>query len=385
MLYMWKAKLISLTVLTALVLTACGGGNGSGDGEVLLYEEEVSGGAVDAAESYETVTVRREDYQEMYNDTGELDYTDNDAVYIDEEDAVLDSIKVKRNQRIQKGDVLAVFHLETSKTKLEKQRLVNEQARAEFESGLGSLRNSLSQAEQEYDRLSNEAEKKMKNLEIKKMQKEIEAYKKGEKELVDQEREYAALVRMQSGTKLVAKRGGVVTDVSRDLVGQDVDSSQKIVELRNNDKWLIKVTDPESKLRYNMNVSVRLGKTAKKYDHEITGRVVTSSDLTGASDELDSAGNRIVYIDVSEEDKKKYDFDKYNIYIYAVTFEVKDALMVDIRAVDQETVEFTNNSFVWVLDDGYLHKRFIVSNYRNEKDCLVSQGLSEGQTLAIVK
>lgn len=384
MLYMWKAKLISLSILAAFALTACGGGSGSGDGEVLLYEEEVSGGAVEAAASYETVTVRREDYQEIYSDTGELEYTDIETVYIDEEDAVLDSIKVKRNQRVQKGDVLAVFHLETSKTKLEKQRLVNEQARAQFESGLGSLNNSLSQAEQEYKRLSQAAEKKMKSLEIKKIRKEIEAYKKGEKELLDQEKEYAKLVRMQSKTNLVAKKGGVVTSVSRDKVGEEIDSSQKIVEFRNNDKWLIKVKDPESMLRYNMSVSVRLGKNMKNYEHEVAGKVVTASDLTG-TDETDSGGDKVVYIDVRDADKRKYDFETNNIYIHAVSFEVKDALMIDARAVDTESVGFTNKSFVWVLEDGNLHKRFIVSNYKNEKDYLVAQGLSEGQTLAIVE
>lgn len=384
MLYMWKAKLISLSILAAFALTACGGGSGSGDGEVLLYEEEVSGGAVEAAVSYETVTVRREDYQEIYSDTGELEYTDIETVYIDEEDAVLDSIKVKRNQRVRKGDVLAVFHLETSKTKLEKQRLVNEQARAQFESGLGSLNNSLSQAEQEYKRLSQKSEKKMKSLEIKKIRKEIEAYKKGEKELLDQEKEYAKLVRMQSKTNLVAKKGGVVTSVSRDKVGEEIDPSQKIVEFRNNDKWLIKVKDPESMLRYNMSVSVRLGKNMKNYEHEVAGKVVTASDLTG-TDETDSGGDKIVYIDVSDADKRKYDFETNNIYIHAVSFEVKDALMIDARAVDTESVGFTNKSFVWVLENGTLHKRFIVSNYKNEKDYLVAQGLSEGQTLAIVE
>lgn len=384
MLYMWKAKLISLSILAAFALTACGGGSGSGDGEVLLYEEEVSGGAVEAAASYETVTVRREDYQEIYSDTGELEYTDIETVYIDEEDAVLDSIKVKRNQRVQKGDVLAVFHLETSKTKLEKQRLVNEQARAQFESGLGSLNNSLSQAEQEYKRLSQAADKKMKSLEIKKIRKEIEAYKKGEKELLDQEKEYAKLVRMQSKTNLVAKKGGVVTSVSRDKVGEEIDSSQKIVEFRNNDKWLLKVKDPESMLRYNMSVSVRLGRNMKNYEHEVPGKVVTASDLTG-TDETDSGGDKVVYIDVRDADKRKYDFESNNIYIHAVSFEVKDALMIDARAVDTESVGFTNKSFVWVLEDGNLHKRFIVSNYKNEKDYLVAQGLSEGQTLAIVE
>lgn len=384
MLYMWKAKWIPLAVLAALALSACGGGNSSGDGEVLLYEEEVSGGAVEATEAYETVTVRREDYQEVYSDTGELEYTDIESVYINEEDAVLDSIKVKRDQRVRKGDVLAVYHLETSKTKLEKQKLVNQQARAQFESGLGSLKNSLSQAEQEYKSLSNAAEKKMKSLEIKKMQKEIEAYKKGEKELLEQEKDYARLVRMQSATKLVAKKGGVVTSVSKDMVGQDVDSSQKIVEFRNNDKWLIKVSDPDSMLRYNMKVKVRLGKNMKNYQHEVTGKVVTASDLTDAGS-ADQDANNTIYIDVSDGDKKKYDFRTNNIYIHAVSFEVKDALMVDARAVGSESVGFTNRSFVWVLENENLHKRFIVSNYNNEKDYLVAQGLSEGQTLAIVE
>lgn len=384
MLYMWKAKWIPLAVLAALALTACGGGNSSGDGEVLLYEEEVSGGAVEATEAYETVTVRREDYQEIYSDTGELEYTDIESVYINEEDAVLDSIKVKRDQRVRKGDVLAVYHLETSKTKLEKQKLVNQQARAQFESGLGSLKNSLSQAEQEYKSLSNAAEKKMKSLEIKKMQKEIEAYKKGEKELLEQENDYARLVRMQSATKLVAKKGGVVTSVSKEMVGQDVDSSQKIVEFRNNDKWLIKVSDPDSMLRYNMKVKVRLGKNMKNYQHEVTGKVVTASDLTDAGS-ADQDANNTIYIDVSDGDKKKYDFRTNNIYIHAVSFEVKDALMVDARAVGSESVGFTNRSFVWVLENENLHKRFIVSNYNNEKDYLVAQGLSEGQTLAIVE
>ena len=52
--------------------------------------------------------------------------------------------------------------------------------------------------------------------------------------------------------------------------------------------------------------------------------------------------------------------------------------MVDARAVGSESVGFTNRSVVWVLENGNLHKRFIVSNYNNEKDYLVSQGLSEG-------
>ena len=152
-----------------------------------------------------------------------------------------------------------------------------------------------------------------------------------------------------------------------------------------NGKWLLMVggSDTEN-LRYNMEVTVRLGKSAKQYDHEIKGKVITSGNLTGQQTENEE-GDSIVYIDVSKEDKKKYDFDNTNIYIYAVSFLVKDALVVDVEAIQQETVDIRNRSFVYVVENGKLHKRFVVTNYRNEKEVLIEQGVFEGQTLAILE
>lgn len=382
--YMWKAKLISLVLVVSIILTACGGSGDKKSDEAFLYEGEVSGSAINAAtEQYETTTVRKEDYQEIFSDTGELEYTDVDAIHIDDQDAVLDSIKVKKGQRIKKGDVLAVYHLETSGTKLQKQKLLNDQARANYESGLSNLNKSLTDATKELKQLGTEADKKMKNLEIKKIKKEIEAYKKGEKEIRDQEKEYARLVRLQSKTNLVAKKGGVVTSVKREFVGEELDASKEIIKFRNNDKWLIKVKDSSSMLRYNMDVKVRLGKSVNNYQYEIDGKVITATDITGV-EENDESGDAVVYVDISEADKKKYDFEKNTIYIHAVSFEVKDALMVDVNAVYTESVGVNNVPYVYVLEDGKLHKRFVVSNYKNEKDYLIEQGVSENQTLAIV-
>lgn len=387
---MWKTKMALLVAAASVLFTACAGETTGGEGELLLYEGGVSGSAVSGSavageeEQYETVPVRKEDYQELYSDTAEMEYTDINTVYIDEEDAVLDSVKVKKDQHVKKGDVLAVFHLETSETKLEKQKLQNQQARANYESGLSSLKNSLSQLQEEYEHLTASSEKKQKSLEIKKMESEIEAYEEGEKEIKEQEKQYAKLVRMQSKTNLVAKKAGVVTEVGREYVGEEVDSSKKIVELRNNDKWTLKVKDPEGKLRYNMEVSVRLGKTLNDFEYEVRGKVISAGDITGV-DETDESGDNIIYIEVSEADKKKYDFQNNNIYVQAVSFEVKDALLVDQRAVYSESVGYTNKYYVWVYEEGNLHKRFIVSNYQNEEEYLVEQGVSENQTLAIVE
>lgn len=387
---MWKIKAALLVTAALFALTACGADNSGESEEVLLYEgpvsgSSVSGSAIDTSgEQYETTQVRREDYQELFSNTAELEYTDTSTVYIDEEDAVLDSIKVKKDQQVKKGDVLAVYHLETSETKLEKQRLETEQARANYESGLSSLQNNLSQAQESYRQSVGEADKKQKKLEIKKIEQEIATYKKGEDEIIEQEKDYKKLVKMQSKTKLIAKKSGVVTATGREYVGEEIDSSKVIVELRNNDEWIIRVTDPEEKLRYNMDVSVRLGKSMKDYKYEMTGKVITAGDITGV-EQTDENGDNIVYIEVSDADKKKYDFEKNTIYIQAVSFEVKDALMVSADAVYSESEGYTNKFYVWVLDNGNLHKRFIVSNYQNETDYLVEQGVSENQTLAIVE
>ena len=106
---MWKVKWIGILCMTAAVLSACGSEKSQGTGEVLLYEngEAASGSAV-SQEDYETTTVRQETYKEEYYDTADLDYTDTETIYIDDEDAVLDSIKVKKDQKVNKGDVLAV-------------------------------------------------------------------------------------------------------------------------------------------------------------------------------------------------------------------------------------------------------------------------------------
>lgn len=394
---MWKDKKISLLLILALLLTGCGGQ--SQKKEVLLYEEEestesasgsaVSGGAVSGSpvnvseEEFETTTVRNTTYKEEFSDTAELEYTDTEVLHIDDEDAVLDAVKVKKYQRVKKGDVLAVYHIETSKTKLEKERLLVSQARANYEAGLSSLNKNVSQAKKEVNQLSSQAEKKMKQLEIKKMEKEIAAYKKTEKEVISQEKEYNALLRKQKKTNLVAKKSGVITATGKSFEGEKIDSSTDIVEMRQSDKWMLVVKDPDSKLRYNMDVSVRLGSSVKEYQHEIKGKVITAGDLTG-SGQTDEEGESLVYIEVSEADKKKYDFEKFNVYIYAVTFSVKDALVVDAQAVDFESVGTTNKLFVWLVENGKLHKRFIVSNYNTEDEYLIEQGVFADQKLAIL-
>lgn len=414
----WRIRLRTacLLFLSVLCLTACSGQEKKA--EVLLYEAQddetvsgsaVSGGSVIVGEDeIKTATVRRTTYKEEFADMAEIEYLDTESLYIIEENAVLDAVKVKPGQSVKKGDVLAVYHVETSETSLKKLKLLTEQARADYEMELSGLKRTLSGMKEELGRMKSKSEKRVKQLEIKKMQKQIDAYKKGEKEVTDQEKEYAKLLRMQNGANLVAKRSGIITDTAKSSVGEDIDSSIKIIEMRRNNKWVLRVSDPDSKLSYNMEVSVRLGKSVDDYREEVKGRVITAKNLTEIKsdgmdggmmggdfdgdmdvdmdgDESGTGDGGDVYIEIRDQDKKKYDFENQNIYVYAVTFSVENALVTDVNAIYSEAVDISNRLYVLVLENGKLHKRFIVCNYMTEKEVLIDQGVFEGQTLAVMQ
>ena len=81
-----------------------------------------------------------------------------------------------------------------------------------------------------------------------------------------------------------------------------------------------------------MDVVVRLGTYVRNFKDELRVMVFTASDITGV-EETDEEGNSVVYIEISEADKKKYDFENQNIYVYAVSFSIDDALVVEAQAV----------------------------------------------------
>ncbi|MCR5796379.1 MAG: efflux RND transporter periplasmic adaptor subunit [Eubacterium sp.] len=394
---MSKIKILGLCFLLTLLVTGCGSEEKKQE-KAYLYEgpvadETASGGAVSGeavsaaalgdATEYETTVVKKGSFKEEFNNTADIEYTSTSTIYIDQEDAILDSIKVKKNQLVKKGDVLAYYHVETSKSKMSKMKIENEQARAEYEKGLSALQTDLNNAKKQLSYLTDSVAKKMQKLEIKKKQSEIEEYKKREKEVKANEKEYNKLLKMRSKTPLISKKTGKVVDVNRSVIDEELDASTEIITLRNNDKWKLRVADANNQLRYNMDVEIRLGRKLNDYDHILKGKVVTTTMLTGVED-LDSEGNNKVYIEVSKADRKKYNFEDYNIYIHAVSFEVKDTLLVDANAINEEAYEHYNKSYVYLLENGKLHKRFIVSNYHNDKVYAVSQGLEEGQVLALV-
>lgn len=387
---MSRVKFTALVLLGCLLLCSCG--EQQNNSEVLLYHEKEGS---EKEEKFKTTKVRKGVYEEKLSEVGELYYTDENAVTIDDENAYLDKICVKHKQKVKKGDVLAIYHIETSEASLNKKKLLVEQARTQYDSGLRSKRSEVLAKEKSIKSLTSKAEKRIAQIELKQMRNEYKQMVKAGDEIRKQEKEYAALLRKQKKTELKSRFSGTVIEPvgAGDFSDEEAVSGEMLMKIRNEDEFLISVKDDMGKLRYNMKVDIALGTTSEEIKHKLTGKVISTTNLTdGASgmEEEEPAGEEgggsgsTQLIKVSKSDMKKYDFKKYNLFVTGVTLRIKNALLVDAEAVKAKTEQDEEKLYVYLVENNKLHLRYITSSYRQDNIYLVNQGLEEGQTLAIV-
>lgn len=384
MLYMCRIKQIFALFIGMAFLVGCGAEHSPS--EVLLYKGEE---ADSETQQYKTTKVKVGTYEEKVSATGELYYPDENDVTIDEENAYLDKICVKNRQRVKKGDVLALYHIETSKASLEKKKLQLQQAKGQYESGLKSKQNEILSKEKSIDTMTSESEKKLARIELKKLKKEYNQMVNAGSQIRKQEKEYNTLVQRQNKTELKAKFTGVIGDAaSVSEFDGDTVTGEKLMKIRNDKDFLIRVEEGAGGLRYNMRVDIGLGPTSEQIKYHLKGKVISTDNLmstSGGEDEGGEEADSIQLIRLSDEDMKKYPLNKYNIYVTGVTLKIKNACIVDAEAVYEEVQDDETKLYVMLLENGKLHKRYIVSNYKQDTSYLVNQGVEKGQTLAIVK
>jgi hypothetical protein len=381
---MCKIKCLLAALILGFFVTGCGQQNSSAEDseQILLYNP------TDTAEeetSYETTTVRKATYKETESGTGELYYTEENRISIDEENAYLDKICVQRGQKVKKGDVIAVYHIQTSKSALKKKKLQLEQAKSEYEAEVKSKKSEILAKEKMLSSISSKSEKKIAKIEITQLKNEYKKLIRSGRDVRKQEKEYKELLRKQK--KAVLKSPYTGTAVNVVSVGEWKDTivtGEELMYIRDESDFLIQVETENGGLRYNMKVNVLLGKTTENIRYRLKGRVISTDNLYSSNSDEDGTGVK-TFVKISKKDMAKYPFKKNNIYVSAVTLRIEDALLVDSDAVYEETDNDEVKNFVYLLENGKLHKRYIVSSYKQNDCYLVNQGVEEGQTLAIIR
>lgn len=373
-----------LLAACGLLLTACG--EEQIKSKVMLYQADKED---KKEESYETTTVKRDTYEEKISTTGELYYQDEKAVSITDSRAYVDKILVKNDQRVNKGDALAIYHVKYSDTTMQKKKLEVEQARSEYNISLKSKRNEVLEKKRSIKNLTNKSEKKIAQIQLQRLQREYKSIIKSAKNIEKQEKEYNELMQKRTKATLRSKYSGTVGEVKSvgELAG-DSATGETLMVIRNEKNFLIKAEDGDG-MRYNMTVDVGLGSTSDDIKYHVKGKVISTNNLLDEDFEMPMSDRAMEeatsqLIQIAKTDREKYNFEKYNIFIKGVSMKIEDALIVDASAVNEEPYNEDTKLFVYVVENDKLHKRYIVSNYRQEKYYLVNQGLQEGQTLAIL-
>ena len=377
---MCRIKWLAMFLACVFLITACG--ETQKKSEVMLYKPEKD---TKQQEHYKTTKVKKDTYEEKITTTGSLYYQDEKAISINDSRAYLDKICVKENQKIKKGDVLAIYHVKYSDISMEKKKLEVEQARAEFDTSLNGKRNEVLEKQRSIKNLTNESEIKIAKIQLQRLKREYKDIQKTEKDILKQERNYQALVQKRKSATLRSKYSGIAGDVvSVGEIGEETVTGDTLMVIRNEKNFLIQAEDGAG-MRYNMTLDIGLGSTPEQVKHHIKGQVISTDNLMGGEGgfgESEEVSSQLIKI--SEQDRKKYDFKKSNIFISGVSMRVEDALIVDAKAVQEEIENEQTKLFVYLVEKGKLHKRYIVSNYKQETYYLVNQGLEEGQTLAIL-
>ena len=381
---MYKIRWLAVFFACVLLLTACG--EEQIKSEVMLYQADKE---EKKDESYETTTVKRDTYEEKISTTGELYYQDEKDVSIEDSHAYIDKILVKNDQKVKKGDALATYHVKYSDTTMEKKKLEVEQARSEYDISLKSKRNEILEKKRSIKNLTNESEKKIAQIQLQRLQREYKSIVKSAKKIEKQEKNYRELLQKRTKATLRSKYSGTVGKVlSLGEIGGDSVTGTTLMVIRNEKNFLVKAEDGEG-MRYNMTVDVGLGRTSDDIKYHVKGKVISTNNLLDADIEMPMSDRAMEetssqMIQIEKADREKYNFEKYNIFIKGVSMKVEDALIVDASAVNEEPYNEDTKLFVYVVENDKLHKRYIVSNYRQETYYLVNQGLEEGQTLAVL-
>lgn len=382
--YMSRISQIAAVLCVCVLLNACG--EQKATSEVLLYKG--SGSAETEKETaYEEVTVKKGTYEETVSGTGELFYTTENTVSIDDENAYLVKMCVKNRQRVKKGDVLAYYRIRTSKAALQKKKLLLEQEKSKYEAQLKSKESELLAKEKSIRSLTGKSEKKIAGIELKRMRSEYKNLVQSGKEVRQHEKEYNTLLKKQKKAVLKSPYSGIVVEATSVAEWDDTAvTGEKLMTIRDESDFLIQVKTDTGGLRYNMTVDIALGPTAENIKYRLKGRVISTDNLTNSAvyDAEDEAGVTTL-VKVKKQDMEKYPFQKNNIYVTGVTLRIKNAVMAESRAVYEETQDNSVKLFVYLLEKGKLHKRYIVSNYKQDKYYLVNQGLEEGQVLAVIQ
>lgn len=372
-----KFRFIMIPLAACLFLTACG----NEEATQAQYKE-----ALMAPESanYDTVSVESGDYIVTSQGSVSIDFPTEIDLCWETEGTTMKELLVEKGQEVQAGDVLMTFEIASDKIALEELEIKLLRMREDYARKKDVLEIEIAEAEEEAEEIEDGHSYRIAVLNIEKQRISYEQYVyETEKSIVELQEQITEYKETIANNQLVAPIDGVISSVVYYSAGDDIEVGEKLISMYATDTFILKVSNADDKLRYNMEVSVKNTNQANAQTY--IGRVVSAPNI------LPSGVNQDYAIIELEEGLKLEDYGfragpggrgfgfSVSIEFTANLQELHSVLLTDKSALQKEDGKY----FVYILEDGAIHKRFVSVGLSSKNSAWIIDGLSDGQELIL--
>lgn len=372
---MSKNKKIAAALLTGcLALTACRTQTaGSVEGTQQLH----TAGEV----HYQTVQVERGEYRKTVQVEVEPVYPVSMQL-APKKEVRFQNCYVEANDNVKAGDVLVSFASDADELELEEYKIRLTRAQEELTEGIANRQTAIQKAEEKLAEHENwdpdekhsgprmgVQQRKIAGLEIEKQKLLLEEFiYESQKKIRALEKKVSLLEEKVEGLKLTAPYDGIVKTVKSCREGEMILAGEVMVTLYSDEKMLLQIKDSLQGLRCFSEVTVEGYVENEK--NSLRGKVVSAPNVLPAGVEQD-----FVLVELEEE----LNTIGKNSLCFFEKEQISKILLTDKRAVNHDD----GGTYVYVLEDESLHKRYVVTGFSNSSQVWILDGLSEGQSLVL--
>ena len=319
---------------------------------------------------YNTTTVERVDYEAVSTGTASINYMIKTSLYWENGEARYHQTRVKAGQRVAAGDVLMTFHVAVSESKLaELETRLNKQWR-DYVEGVDKRKAAIAAEEVRAQTLSG-YDLEISGYTLERLQAEYEQFVyQAEHEMTKLQEQINQLEATAENNTLYAPFDGVIDSVIQNTEGNNVSTTKPLIVMHAEDVILLNVKSGADDLRYNMPVTIEYGTNANL--KTFTGRVIAAPNILPSDVSFDKV-MILVDQDLSGENIRG------NLKLNFITKELGDILVTNREAVSGSGAE----TYVYVLENDTLHKRFVVTRREDGQTVWILDGLAKGQTLVL--
>lgn len=284
----------------------------------------------------------------------------------EKENASIREILIRGGQQVKKGEVLISLDVDVSTVEIEEYSLRLQRCLEAMEKGKAERQEAILEAETAAEALWGR-EQELALLKIEKLQAEYDEFVYVSEYEAETYREQLALLeREQDAYTITAPFDGMIDYVERLKEGDRVEPGQVLGTMYAPDQYYLTADDLGEHLRYNADVVVSAG--PKNDTKTYAGKVVTAYNVLLPDV---PKGNPLIRLEETVDVSELQVAPRYESYIERL----QNVLVVDKSVIRMDE----DRSYVRILEQDMIQKRYILPGLRNAEEVWVLDGLSEAQ------